>query len=377
MLGIVLISLLLNTLLYSQVSKKVVIEDITGSWCGLCPDAYVYMDSIMHRFDNAIAISIHLNDPMSNPHGEEIGEVYTGGGVPGFLIDRHLFDTYQFITFGLNYDLVMEHVEARCESSSPVSVSYTMGEVNEAGNFEVHVNAHFYEAVEDQELRFNLFLVEEAIAPEQEDYVQVNYFDLEVDHPFYQAGNPIQQFTHRYVLRDALGGAWGVENSIPGTSIAAGESFDQVFEFQLDELWDLEDMKLVAVVQEYHEDRKRRSFLNSEDFMLTDLIDFFENPQDTSTVSGFADDASLLAVDLLYPNPTKSDVCLQFYAAENTEILVQLLDITGRVVRVLRDEPVSQGAHSLHWRMDGEAPGLYFLQMDSPSGSLSRRFVLK
>jgi len=376
-LGIVLVSFLLNSVLHSQVTKKVVIEEITGSWCGLCPDAYVYVDSISHNYENAIAISVHQDDPMAIPLGEEVGDLYTGGGVPGFLIDRHLFDTYQFITFGLDFDLVMDHVGARCESTSPVSLSYTFAEMDDSGHVEIRVQGHFYQDVEDRELRFNLFLVEEAIAPEQEDYYQVNYFNLEEDHPFFEAGNPIQNFTHRYVLRDALGGAWGIENSIPTTSISSGSGFQQVFQFQLDELWDLKDMKMVAVVQEYNEDRKRRSFLNAEDFMLTDLLDYFENPIDTNTVSGLNDMGAIVAVDFLYPNPTSSQVCLEYFVTENTDMLVQIFDASGRLVRVLRDEPISQGAHSLHWRMDEEAPGLYFIQMESNTGVLTRRFLLR
>ena len=45
--------------------KNVLLEEATGTWCSYCPTGIYYIDSLMHTYDNVIAIAIHTNDVMA------------------------------------------------------------------------------------------------------------------------------------------------------------------------------------------------------------------------------------------------------------------------------------------------------------------------
>ena len=390
-IGLTLICLTLLTFsINAQVTKKVIVEEVTGTWCGLCPAGFMYVDSIKQHFDNSIVVALHQDDPFSEPSGTAVGEEYTGGGVPGFLIDRNLFDTYQFITFGLEYDKVMEHVGYRAESSTPVSVSLTHAELDsETNEYEVRVQCHFYEGIQDRELRFNLWLVEEQVEPSQQDVGQVNFFNFEEDHPYFNVGNPIPDFTHSDVLRVALGGAWGIEASIPSTTIESGTGFQYIFHFPVSDEWDLDQLKLVAVVQEANEDRNKRSILNAEDILLESLLELSETNEEIDTDrgedvfvetpigTGLNEATSAPSIVTVYPNPSRDWLRVEFYQPLNNFMRIGLYSLDGKLVKELRNEPFVRGAHSLECSTTDLLSGTYLLKIEGTGGTALKQIQVR
>jgi hypothetical protein len=81
------------------------------------------------------------------------------------------------------------------------------------------------------------------------------------------------------------------------------------------------------------------------------------------------------------PNPTAGSVDVPFALPEAGRARVSVFDVLGRLVRVVRDEPLDAGAHVARW--DGRdasglrvAAGLYVLRLDAASASASVRLTV-
>ena len=54
--------------LHAQTTKRVLLEQYTGAWCGWCVDGSVVMDELIKEFpDNVIGVKVHQGDAMEIP----------------------------------------------------------------------------------------------------------------------------------------------------------------------------------------------------------------------------------------------------------------------------------------------------------------------
>lgn len=79
-------------------TKKILLEEGTGTWCGWCPRGTVYMDSLWHDYPQGVSpVAVHNGDPMVNT----VYDDYIANEIPGFpnvLIDRKkVFDPLDII----------------------------------------------------------------------------------------------------------------------------------------------------------------------------------------------------------------------------------------------------------------------------------------
>ena len=79
------------------------------------------------------------------------------------------------------------------------------------------------------------------------------------------------------------------------------------------------------------------------------------------------------------PNPFRGTTEVRFSLAQAGVAKVALYDVAGRLVRVLRDEPLPAGSHAVTW--DGRtgsaraAPGIYFVRFEAAGTRETRRVV--
>ena len=58
-------------------TKKVLIEEFTGAWCGYCPDGAHRLEKIIDSNDgNVIGVSLHNGDQMAVGHTDYLGSIY-------------------------------------------------------------------------------------------------------------------------------------------------------------------------------------------------------------------------------------------------------------------------------------------------------------
>jgi hypothetical protein len=66
---------------------------------------------------------------------------------------------------------------------------------------------------------------------------------------------------------------------------------------------------------------------------------------------------------LPYPNPFGDQVSIPFYLNAPGEVSMTIFDVTGRrVTQLLQRQSYSDGFHTVEWRPEGIASGVYFIQ---------------
>lgn len=82
-----------------------------------------------------------------------------------------------------------------------------------------------------------------------------------------------------------------------------------------------------------------------------------------------------------YPNPFNSATKIVFYLPESGHVKLRIVDITGKVVKILTNEILSAGKHEVFWdgtdsHFQQAASGIYFYQMKSDKISSERKLIL-
>ncbi len=425
LLGLMLTS---NSILWAQSkesNRTIVLEKFTASWCGLCPEGRVTYDQLNQDFpDNLFGVNIHVNDPMTIPTSEELSRTYTGGGVNSFLIDRFRFPDLQFVQFSFEYEPLKEKISERLAEKAAVDIAFeTINFDKESRELSVSLSANFHEQITDQQFSWNLWIVEDSVWKDVPGYPQVNYFNTYEDHQYKGAGNPIPDYVHRNVLRKALGGAWGTENSLPET-IEANQAYTYEYKATLSDEWNPQQIKLVAIVQTNAEEWKDRNILNAS---VSSLIEQKaeeeenpngeenpdentngeenpeenpngeenpgentngeenpdenpngeENPDDENNTSTAIDDWKEDKQIVAYPNPVQDQLILELFIdkAEHTTII--LVNMLGERTQ-LYSRPLSTGKHTISWnrRQHQLEAGLYFLQIETPKQKQVLKLIL-
>ena len=194
-------------------TKRVVIEESTGSWCPFCPQGIVGMETIEQQYPNTvIPIAVHNGDIMTNSY--DAGMNMTNW--PSARIDRAILANGTQAVTAAGF---LAHYNERIKVFSPVEL--TANANFNASNREIIVNMTGDFATNlFGDYRFNAVIIEHQVGP----YNQANNYVG--DQPpliaplsginFSSASNPAN-IIHNNVARNILGGFNGVVGSLPAT----------------------------------------------------------------------------------------------------------------------------------------------------------------
>lgn len=195
-------------------TKRVVIEESSGTWCPFCPQGIVGMETIEQQYPNTvIPIAVHNGDIMTN-------SIYDAGmnmaNWPSARIDRAILANGTQAVTAAGF---LAHYNERIKVFSPVELTANADFnpsnreiiVNITGNFATDLFGDY---------RFNAVIIEHQVGP----YNQANNYVG--DQPpliapisginFSSASNPAN-IIHNNVARNILGGFNGVVGSLPAT----------------------------------------------------------------------------------------------------------------------------------------------------------------
>jgi len=75
-------------------TKKVLIEEFTGEWCGACASAFPRIQTILDENPTTIfAAALHYSDPFSTIKAHQIKSTFGISSFPSALVDRYSFGT--------------------------------------------------------------------------------------------------------------------------------------------------------------------------------------------------------------------------------------------------------------------------------------------
>ena len=76
------------------------------------------------------------------------------------------------------------------------------------------------------------------------------------------------------------------------------------------------------------------------------------------------------------PNPSHGAATFAVTLAREGDVALSLYDLSGRRVAVRATERLGPGTHAIAWAPPVQGAGLYFARMESPAGSISRRWLI-
>ena len=191
-------------------TKRVLIEDYTGTWCGNCTRVALAIERVLAKTDRAEIVAIHNGDDPY--HFDGIGPLRN-------LIYPGLADL-PLPTSRLNRTVVWKFPETSNVQQAIDLTGYNCGlglAVNSnlnGQNIDLNVKVKFAE--DYQNLKLVVYLLEDDLT-----YFQVNYTSS-----YYGGVNPIPNYNHDNVVRSTVTDILG---DSMGTSFAAGSTFERSF----------------------------------------------------------------------------------------------------------------------------------------------------
>jgi len=188
----------------STFTKKVLIEEFTGAWCGYCPDGAHRVQSIIDNNNgNAIGVSLHSSDDMAIAHTNYLETTYQNTGYPSGMVDRVPFNGTTSTWNRGSWKSVANDQLIKISSCGLAIKS----EINGA-SATVEVHAGFNTTL-NGDYRLTVYLIEDGVTGTGSGYDQRNYYNTDSESPFYDLGDPIEGYEHNHTLRAVLSESLG------------------------------------------------------------------------------------------------------------------------------------------------------------------------
>jgi hypothetical protein len=244
-------------------SKKVLIEELTGAWCGYCPRGGYWFDKIDSTYEGkVIGVSIHVGDVMEDHElvtssGANMLDsgLFLNTGYPNGSVDRHaLMDPTSWMSmFPLETSLYAKcgiAIDASSVSGNTLNLVVRTG-FSQTLSSEYHLNVYIVEA----DVHSNI----------DHSYDQHNYYSQfstspDSAYPYYWYPDPIPDFHHKNVLRKLVS-AIPNGDRIPEADMVKGKSNKKTYTVNLAGL-NTANCYIVAFVDKYGTDLSQHQIQN-------------------------------------------------------------------------------------------------------------------
>jgi len=80
---------------------------------------------------------------------------------------------------------------------------------------------------------------------------------------------------------------------------------------------------------------------------------------------------------LTYPNPLNHSTTIRYTLPKSGPICLKILDYTGKIIEILKDEYQNQGEREIEWQRDKSLPGgVYLIILEAGNHSLTRKLIV-
>jgi hypothetical protein len=341
-------------------ARKLMIEEITGAWCGYCPRApIIYEKTIKPFYPQVMMVAIHTGDGMEITESKPLRDTYVTG-VPTGFVSRGVASGYG------NVDLSPESWKGRLQDMdlefNPVKLSVYNYYYPDTREWKVDVIADFVlDIVGDY--RFNIYVIEDGLSGTGSKWNQRNFFNLGASEPYMElqgAGDPIPGYVHNHVVRKMTGGSWGADGIIPD-SVKRGDRYLYSETFTIPENWDPDNLHLIGMVQEYNSRESKRPILNVEEAEL-------------SYATGTEPIVSASSIKI-YPNPVSDQAILEIINADSNS-LTAFLVLSSNGHTILKSDVFKfEGRKVFAINTSNWAKGIYFIKTTIGSRVLVEKIV--
>jgi hypothetical protein len=326
-------------------TKRVLIEEATGTWCGFCVRGIVMMEALNNDYPSTTAlIAVHNGDPMTDVTYDDGITPFVTDGYPNGLIDRQKkqIDPSDFKTEYLKRVKYVPAIDVFIDK-------ITWNASSRALSF--RVNATTYAAFNGS-YRFNAVITEMQVHGTTSKYSQHNYYSdgsLGTMGGFEKKPDPVPaaDMYYDFVGRGLLDGWDGTANSIPSTN-AAGQTISHTYTKTIPSGWDIKNLSVIGfVINSTSGEVENASLSVNIQSVITGL-----DKNETSDV-------------IVYPNPTSGQLTIK----NNVLMDMWLYDVTGS--QVLKMEK-----NTSHMDLSDLPDGIYFLKLNNQKESFTKKIVL-
>ncbi len=294
------------TIISSSPTKKVVIEEGTGTWCMWCPRGAVAMDYMYNKYpDQFIGIAVHNDDPMTVA-AYDSGANFSG--FPSANVDRSLMQ------IEVGEEEFEDAYHQRKNLLTPFSIDAT-GYIT-GNTVSVDVNAKYFSNSTNVKYRLAAIVVEDGVTGTTNSYRQANAYAgggygqmggyENLPHPV-----PAAQMTYNHVGRALLGGYYGQAGSIP-TTLTDGQVVNYTFNYTIPSNSNRNNMSIVVLVV----DTQSGAIINA-----------------SSTKIGYLGVSKVDNIDFtIFPNPSTENFTVSF-EAKGKDYSIEITDLQGRLIQ--------------------------------------------
>lgn len=340
-----------------QTTKRVLIEEATGTWCGWCPRGAVFTEQIDTVYaGSAIVVAVHNADPMANAiYDAGMGALI--GGYPSGAVDRKSNDVDP-----TNFNSVYNQ---RINDVSPADVAVSASFNPGTRQVDVTVSATFAaDLIGD--FRLNAILVEDNVSGTASNYAQTNYYSSAsqnipltgAGHNWQTSPNPVpaSQMEYDFVGREILGGFDGQPSSIP-TNISANSTYSYTFTTTIPSTWDETQMRVIGTVN----DATTGHILNTNRGAYGITTQVKEITAENFSMS-------------LYPNPANESSQLEVNLKQSTSYTVEIFDVLGKSTYSQRFNG-GLGKNIISLPLNGLTNGVYLVRVNVNGSIVTTRLV--
>ncbi len=339
----------LITILSQSPTKRVVIEEGTGTWCQWCPRGAVAMEYMYNTYpDRFIGIAVHNGDPMTVT-------AYDNGanfsGYPSANIDRAILDG------DVSQSAFQTYYNQRKDLLTPASVS--VSGVRSGSDLQVEVNATFFSQFPAADYRLGVIIIEDGVTGTGSGYNQANAYAGGGYGPMGGYENlpstvPASQMVYDHVGRALLGGYSGQAGSVP-SSISDGMPVSYTFNYTVPAAYNIDNMYAVGVVI----DNATGEIINANKAPLANLSV-----------------GNIETIEMgVFPNPATDKITISF-EAQGGDYLVEITDLQGRTVVSEKHTNLS-GSQSVDLNTSNLKTGNYLVSVAKDGSSFTKMISIK
>ena len=367
-------------------TKKVLVEEFTGAWCGWCPNGYSNLTSIASTNTNVIATSLHNNDNMTEA---ATNYLYTAHGstdnISLAMVDRYLFNSN--VKFGLNINDWNTYINQRQAMVVPVSVSVTAVNYNSTTRqIDATVSASFVGDVKGQH-HLNLYIKENNVYGPVSDntdnqWNQHNSLFNISSSPYYQLGTYLNsntyllspnEYKHQYVINSFIDGWAGDPSFIPTNASTNGQTYSKTYSYTLPNTlgnefrYNADNIYLIGVISEYDPANYNPiAILNSCEVKLTTnaevLVGVKENNKADIQIN-------------IFPNPTSTSCNLNYTLQSDELVTVSVYNTLGELVYI-ETKNVNAGNVTHELNISELHSGNYSVQISINNNSITKKLTI-
>ena len=335
-------------------NRGVFVEEATGTWCTWCPRGGAFMDLLKECFqDHFIGVAVHNNDPMAdNAYDSGLGGLISG--YPSAVFERGDI---------VDPSALVAPVLARAQEPAPavLRAGVQAGTTDFTLSVEVQANIDM-----DGTYRVLGVITEDGVTGNSSGYNQVNaYSGSGAPYPLDWYSNqpspvPASEMVYNEVGRGLIGGFAGESTTI---SISAGEVFTHHFAgISLpNTIQNLDNVYINFVLMD-----GAGNVINAWKQSYQETLDYVLSAEETVI--------NVESVKVT-PNPTSADAVLTMTLEQSSDVSVEVLDVTGKLVSntVMTNQ---NGVVTVPVSTNGFVNGMYFVNVKAGNTVVTKRLVV-